>query len=242
MDTLDANVILIVVGIILVLIILMQIVWVRVKIAAFTKAKLSSELRLSDRFSSACPSGNIMINAMIVDTTMTGKLNNPVSEEYLLYRPGVERKQIVLPYVCTNSRSKGIVSLTTMMTQVFSLCIDITPAAYELESLLKTQPQIYMMINEKIYLGGCDDILLESLRKVNPYFNNKFIVNLYAVRSDQNEVMDYTVSGCQMTLVPFFGKLSTGIPGIVDEMFKTLGIENSGAGKAVVNSLSWGLT
>jgi hypothetical protein len=238
----DINIILIVLGIILVVIILMQIVWVRAKIANFSKAKLSSELRLSDRFASACPAGNIMIHALVVDTVMTGKLNNPVSDEFSMYRPGVDRKKIVLPYVCTNSSSKGIVSLTTMMTQVFSLCIDITPSAYELDSLLKTQPQIYMMINEKIYLGGCDDILLESLRKVNSYFNDKLIVNLYAVRSDQNEIMDYTVSGCQMTMVPFFGKLTTGIPGIVEEMFKTLGIENSGTGKAVVNSLSWGLT
>jgi hypothetical protein len=235
----DKNVVMIIVGIFLLLALFLQIVWVRAKISVFSKAKLSSELRLSDRISSACPQGNIMIHGLVVDTMLTGKLNNPVSEEFLMYRPGVDKKKVVLPYVCTNS-SKGIVSLTTMMTQVFSLCVDMTPTVFEIESLLKTHPQIFIMINQKIYLGGCDDILLESLRKVNSSYDNKLIINLYAVRSDQNEIMDYTVSGCQMTMVPFLGKLSTGIPGIVEEMFQTLGIENSGQhGKVLVNTLSW---
>jgi hypothetical protein len=197
---------LIIAAIFLFAMIILQIVYIKAKLSTFSKDKLESELRLKERV--VCPEGNITIYSMIVDIKKTLKANNPVSNQYI----GGRSIDTFLPYMCTERET--IVNLRTTMKPNFVLCVQQTPNALALQDKIRKEHQVFLMINGSIYLANIIEQAVEDM----------VVLSLYAVKSPENEILDVTLSGCQMTLVPFLGNLATTVQGPPEQILHSLGM------------------
>lgn len=193
-------------AVVFVLATIIQIIWIRSKIANYSESKLSSEMTQKAIIAASVSSNrsNLVIYNVVLDVELTQSLNTEYNLEYIELVESVTPKSFSVPHICNNV----VKSVTLSCVDVGFLVIQSTPSSSVLINDITKQLLMYLMINELYYLVDIDIFSIKQLQEKYPKYKGYYIIAFYTIQNSENVVLN-TADTCAIDLLPFIGTLSS---------------------------------
>ena len=187
---------------------IIQIVWLRAKLSAYSDTQLSSTLELQSKMTQGMKltANTLKTYSVILDNRMTYALNRPASDDAEFLLEFCVPRVFNVPHVCD-----GIVNgLNVSCSEVSYLVINVVEeGASQLMLDLQKKLIVYVMINKILYFADYSILIQTQLREHNDIFKDKYVIYLYTMNSPKNIIVDNDLQFCTIDIMPFFGQISS---------------------------------
>lgn len=190
-------------AVLFVVIIVLQVIWLRNKLKNYEPTKLLSEMNQQALITTQTSHSNLSLYSVILDVVSTMNLNNQGTFEYSDAISIGAPKTFSIPHVCGTS----IASARLSCNDIAFLCLKNNFGAQKLLLDVQSGSLMYVMIDSVYYLILYDTNIVKLLKNSYPAYNDLIVFSVFTISSSKNIVLD-TVVPCKLELVPFFGQVS----------------------------------
>lgn len=185
----------------------LQILWIRKKLADYSQSQMAANLA-KQAVELSVHSSNAQVYSLVVNAQLTRQLNNASNPDFINLQSIYAPMSFSLPQTCNGDFSTALISCN----KIAFLVIEKNQSAANLTTDLMEGNIFYLMIKEVLYLAAYTPAAAAAAA-ATPAFQNNTIICLYTIKSAKNIP---TVTGCNVGLIPFFGQTSTdSTPNIV---------------------------
>ena len=202
---------------------ILQVLWIRSKLSAYTDTNLSSQLDTQSKMLMAlnAPKNTVKVCSLKLDVRLTYKINQSSALEAVFLAELTTPNIFNIPHVCGNVTT----SLNLSCTSVSFLVITNDAGASDFVIDLQNGAIVYIMINKVLYFADFNMLTQTELKNSYPDYTNSYVIYLYTIISAGNT--PYTADNtCTIDITPFFGTISTDASQNVSTLLSTSNIQS----------------